>query len=1347
MEKSHITIEFPELLPVSIQRQAIMDALQHHQVIIVCGETGSGKTTQLSKICLLMGRGRLNGTGRMIGHTQPRRIAATATAKRIAQELGSPLGQDVGFQVRFSDKTSATTSIKLMTDGILLAQTQQDPLLKAYDTLIIDEAHERSLNIDFLLGYLKQILPKRPDLKVIITSATLDADLFVKHFSSLGQAVPIIEVSGRLFPVEIRYRPLDAPTLKAGKDGREGKDRKETQELSEAIVEAISELWQQGVAGAGDILVFLPGEREIRECAIAIKKDIHLIQRFQPTIMALFARQSVTEQERIFQPDNSRRIVLATNVAETSLTVPGIRFVIDTGVARMKRYSYRNKVEQLHIEPIAQSAARQRAGRCGRVADGICVRLYSEEDFFARPVHTDPEILRSSLAAVILKMASLKLSRINEFPFLQAPQGRAISDGIQLLEELGAVESEETNLGRGVRLTAIGIEIAQLPLDPRVGRILLAAKDQHALREVLIIATALAILDPRERPAELSQAADQAHRIFVDEQSEFLSYMKLWDWYQRAVEQKMSQRSLEQYCRGSFVSARRMREWKDVHSQLQRLLIEQGWKENTVAATYEQIHTSLLTGLLGNIAKKAAEDVFYEGARGIKLSIWPGSFIGKKVGAWIVAAELVETHRIYARTIAKIDPRWVEKICPHRLVKSWSEPFWDTKTGEVMAHEQGSLYGLALYHGRKVRYGLMDPAQARQLFIQRALVEGVLFGTTEISQLQKQSGRLFHFFWHNVQMVKEVEAIEHRSRRQDVLVNDLMIAEFYDSRLPKSVLSRATLQAWLEQDGAHQEILKLQKDDLMRHEALSITDDRYPKKMVVSGTALKLSYHFEPGSLRDGVTLELPLAFLNQIDTRVCEWLVPGLCIEKVHLYLKTLPQKLRRHCVPLPNYAKEFVERSLEGKTFYQGDLLEALMKDIWSERKVSVKRIDFRPENIPVHCLMNFRLVDEHGRQLELDRRLDFLRSGYAKEARAVFQEVAMQAINQGLVETKTDSPLVRNGHLDAAQGDSSGEGQHVGEGLIENWHSNEKPVIVKQANPQSVVQGLPFTNDRVITEWSFGELPELLEMVRGKQTLYGYPALVDQQAHCVIQVFDDPAIARRSHFIGLRRLFSIAQKDTIKSLNKQLPNAREIGLLFMQIGTVEEVLGQIIDLALERSALYDPLPHDQQSFELRLLASRGKLALIAQEIARQVLACLEAYSEAQKKLAQNKSIANLAHEDMSAQLKLLIHARFVATTPYEQLVHLPRYLRAIIVRLDKLRSNPVRDGQNQLEWQKLHRKWLQMMQSQAGNYLEEERELAQIRWQFEELRVVLFAQELKTPTPMSIKRLEKILLSYQG
>jgi ATP-dependent helicase HrpA len=466
-----------------------------------------------------MGRGRLNGTGRMIGHTQPRRIAATATAKRIAQELGSPLGQDVGFQVRFSDKTSATTSIKLMTDGILLAQTQQDPLLKAYDTLIIDEAHERSLNIDFLLGYLKQILPKRPDLKLIITSATLDADLFVKHFSSLGQAVPIIEVSGRLFPVELRYRPLDAPILKAGKDAREGKDRKETQELSEAIVEAISELWQQGVAGAGDILVFLPGEREIRECASAIRKDIHLIQRFQPTIMTLFARQSVTEQERIFQPSNSRRIVLATNVAETSLTVPGIRFVIDTGVARMKRYSYRNKVEQLQIEPIAQSAARQRAGRCGRVADGICVRLYSEEDFLARPVHTDPEILRSSLAAVILKMASLKLSRINEFPFLQAPQGRAISDGIQLLEELGAVESEETNLGRGVRLTAIGIEIAQLPLDPRVGRMLLAAKDQHALREVLIIATALAILDPRERPAELSQAADQAHRIFVDEQS------------------------------------------------------------------------------------------------------------------------------------------------------------------------------------------------------------------------------------------------------------------------------------------------------------------------------------------------------------------------------------------------------------------------------------------------------------------------------------------------------------------------------------------------------------------------------------------------------------------------------------------------------------------------------------------------------------------------------------------------------------------------------------------------------------------------------------------------------------
>jgi ATP-dependent helicase HrpA len=693
-----------------------------------------------------------------------------------------------------------------MTDGILLAQTQNDPLLLAYDTLIIDEAHERSLNIDFLLGYLKQILPKRPDLKVIITSATIDATSFAKHFANVSGEVPIIEVSGRLYPVEVRYRPIDLTLSTKERDGKESK------ELSEAIKDAVFELWQSGVHGMGDILVFFPGEREIRDCEQVLRKDISLIQKFQPEILSLFARQSVAEQERVFNKSAGRRIILSTNVAETSLTVPGIRFVIDTGLARVKRYSYRNKVEQLQIEPISQAAAKQRAGRCGRVSDGVCIRLYSEEDFLARSPQTDPEILRSSLAAVILRMAALKLSRIQDFPFLQAPLGRAISDGVQLLEELGAVETLENSVGKIVELTTIGKELAKLPLDPRVSRMLIAAKENHALREVLIIASAMAIQDPRDRPLEQAQNADRAHQIFADGQSEFLSYVKIMQWYQEALNQKLSNRALDNLCKKQFISPRRMREWLDVYRQLQNLLHEQGWRENQTDATYEQIHASLLTGLLGNIAKKSDLDKVYDGARGIKLFIWPGSTLSKKAGNWLVAAELIETNRLYARTIAKIDPRWIEKISQHRLVKSWSEPFWDQRSGEIMAHEQGALYGLTIYNGRKVRFSLKQADQARELFIQRALVEGGLFGSMEVSQIQKQYGKVFRFYWVNQQLIKQVEALEHRSRRQDVLVDDLLIYDFYQKHLPTSVFSRSSLQAWLDKDKTHGDLLVLKKN-------------------------------------------------------------------------------------------------------------------------------------------------------------------------------------------------------------------------------------------------------------------------------------------------------------------------------------------------------------------------------------------------------------------------------------------------------------------------------------------------------------------------------------------------------
>jgi ATP-dependent helicase HrpA len=1290
LEKSHIRLEFPELLPVSAQRGLIMEALREHQVIIVCGETGSGKTTQLPKICLAIGQGVANGSGKLIGHTQPRRIAATSTAKRIAQELGSPIGQDVAYQVRFADKSSQTASIKLMTDGILLAQTQNDPLLLAYDTIIIDEAHERSLNIDFLLGYLRLILPKRPDLKVIITSATINADLFAQHFR-FDKDVPIIEVSGRLFPVEIRYRPLDLPNAKEAID------------LPDAVCEGIAELWGQGVKGMGDILVFLPGEREIRECAEALRKNIALTQRYQPEILSLFARQSMAEQERVFQAGQGRRIVLATNVAETSLTVPGIRFVIDAGLARVKRYSFRNKVEQLDIEPISQSAANQRAGRCGRVADGICIRLYAEDEFVLRPAYTDPEILRSSLASVILRMAALRLPKIEEFPFLQAPTGRAISDGIQLLEELGAIEVIQSDHHREIELTPVGHDLSKLPLDPRVSRMLIAAKEQMALREVLIIATAMAIQDPRDRPMEFTQAADLAHKTFADEQSEFMSYIKLWDWYQTAFQKKSSNRQFDDLCRKYFISPRRMREWRDVHQQLQEILMAQGWRMNSLPATYEQIHASLLTGLLGNIAKKSDEEAWFDGARGIKVFAWPGHHLLKKPTGWIVAGELMQTNRLFARNMAKIEPRWVERICQHRLQKSWSEPFWDTRTGEVMAHEQGALYGLTLYHGRKVKFALMQAEEARKIFIQRALVEGALLGQQETEQIQKQSGNVFHFFWKNQQLIAEVEALEHRSRRQDVLVSDELIYAFYDHVLPMEVLSRATLQRHLEKNAELGQLLIISKQDLMRHEATHISDDRYPKQFQVMGSGLQLTYHFKPGSPKDGVTLVVPLSLLNQIDERKCDWLVPGLCVEKIQVLLKSLPQKLRRHCVPIPEFSKSVVDRLLEDQQFGKGDLLDVLIHQVREQTQVIMKRSDFRVENIPAHCFMNFRLIDEHGRQLELERNLAKLRSSYASDAREIFQQAAIEAIAQV-------------SQIQAEQSEADFASQ---------------PQLMDKEIEQ-------------IKDWSFGRLPEMLELKRHQQILYGYPALLDRNTHCEIQVFDDPDVARKTHYRGLRRLFALAHKDSLKMLTKQLPGAREIGLLFMQMGTVEEVMQQIFDFTLERGCLFEPLPQSQEDFQARLQVSKTKLSLIAQDIARQVLHCLEGSAELQKKLAGVKSLCPAAFDDMNEQFRQLIHRQFLEQTPYEQIVHIPRYLKGILVRIEKLRSNLVRDQEHQLQWMRLQKQYLQLSKNRING--SPDRQISEIRWQLEELRVALFAQELKTPAPMSVKRIEKILNSFR-
>jgi ATP-dependent helicase HrpA len=1315
-----LEIRFPEELPVSSQRQVIQKALQSHQVVIVCGETGSGKTTQLPKICLELGRGTING-GKLIGHTQPRRIAATATAKRIAHELGSPIGQDVGYQVRFADKTSPGASIKLMTDGILLAETQRDPQLRAYDTLIIDEAHERSLNIDFLLGYLRQLLPKRPDLKLIITSATIDAKRFAEHFVIDGKLAPVVEVSGRLFPVEQRYAPLEPDAKPDGK-----KESKIIKEIPDAVAEEIANVWREGASGAGDVLVFLPGEREIRDCAEVLRKDHVLQQRFHPEILTLFARQSVAEQERVFSAGNGRRIILTTNVAETSLTVPNIRYVIDSGLARVKRYSYRNKVEQLQIEPISQAAANQRAGRCGRVSDGICIRLYSEQDYQGRPKFTDPEILRSSLAAVLLRMSALRLPRIQHFPFIDKPFGRAIADGVQLLDELGAIEFDESldsdnkDINQSFKLTTIGQQLADLPLDPRIGRMLLAAKEQNAIKEVAIIASALSTQDPRERPLDQAGAADQAHLQFADERSEFLSFVKLWNWYQDALQHKHSNRQLENLCRSKFLSPRRLREWRDVHGQLHTMLGEKGWKENSLPATYEQVHVSLLTGLLGYVAKKEEDEKSqergskigaYVGARGIRPFIWPGSTLGKKAGAWILAGELQETSRMYARTIAKIEPQWVERVAVHRLIKSLSDPFWDNRQGEVMAFERGTLYGLPIYHGRKVRYEPHNPIEARELFIRQALVEEAMFGRMDSPALQRETEadakkkypNLFGFFWHNRRLIREIEALEHRSRRPDVLVDDDLLFAFYDSRIPQSVCSREQLLIWLKKVPEEDSQLCLAKADLMRHEAAGITVDRYPKKMLVGGSELSLTYHFEPGSPKDGVTLVVPLTQLNQVDGRRCEWLVPGMCEEKVLLLLKTLPQKLRRHCVPLPDYAKSFLERKLERKQFGTGDFLEDLMADVRQERGLEIKRTDFRPEALPLHCSMNFRLIDEHGRQLEVERNLARLRSEYGESARSAFQAIAQETAQTelGIEAIQTKKETTRK---------------------------------VEQSGYQA---------------WEFGELPETLEIQKGNQTLFGYPALVDRNDFVDLEVFDDLQEARKQHWQGLRRLFILANKETLKSLQKQLPGLRDLGLLFINIGSVEGLVEQILNLAVERALMSDDLPVTAEQFKQRLQAGKPRLALIAQEISKHALAALQANADLQKKLAQAKAASPSAYGDIQAQLQALIFPKFVSEIPYGQLVHLPRYLKAVALRIDKLRSNPSRDAQCQKDWESVARPWQKLLQGNkgAGSYaLFEDQGLRDFRWQLEELRVALYAQELKTPTPMSLKRLEKVLASLR-
>ena len=1291
-----LRIDFPESLPVSGKRDEITAAIAAHQVVIVCGETGSGKTTQLPKILLAMGRGKLNypqgQRARLIGHTQPRRIAASSVAKRIAEELKTPLGEVVGFKVRFQDRLSRDASVKLMTDGILLAETQTDPLLNAYDTIIIDEAHERSLNIDFLLGYLRQLLPRRPDLKVIITSATIDANRFAEYFASAKGPAPVIMVSGRMFPVEQRYRPFE-----------ESRDY----DLNDAIADAVDELWLSP-HNAGDILVFLPGEREIREAADHLRKHLaHKPLVRNAAVLPLFARLSPAEQDEIFAPHHNRRIVLATNVAETSLTVPGIRYVIDAGTARVKRYSFRSKVEQLMVEPISQAAANQRAGRCGRVADGICIRLYDAQDFAGRQRFTDPEILRSSLAAVILRMKALHLGAIEDFAFIEAPQRRAMTDGYQLLAELGAVDDDN-------ELTPVGHTLAKLPLDPRVGRMILEAKSRSALDEVLVIASALSVQDVRDRPMDKQAQADQAHAKFDDEKSEFVGYLKLWKWLGDSrgghdAVHKLTNRQHENLLRENFINMRRVREWRDIHSQLVSTVAEQHWVINTKPASYEQLHQSMLCGLLGNLGQKSDEEDWYLGARGIKFYRHPGAKLSKKPGRWIVAAELVETTRLFGRGIANIEPLWIEQVAGHLLKKQLLDPHWEKKAAQVTALERATLYGLVVYNGRRVNFGRVDPVAAREVFIREALVAGNW--DTPLAFLKA-----------NEKLIAKVQDLEHKARRQDVLVDEELIYAFYDQQLPADVCSGASCEAWYKEEVKKQpKLLLLTQEELMRHEAAGITTQAFPKILRLGGVDCAATYLHEPGDAKDGVTVDVPLFALNQVNEERCEWLVPGMLKDKVQALIKTLHQRPRSRLVPLPDTAVRMTEQLSQSEVFGTGSLTDAVLKLVRDATAVDVKRGDLKLDMLAPHLFMNFRVVDEHGRQLGTGRSLAGLKGDLGVQARGAFQALA------GLKNLAVSLP---EGSKTAVSG---------------SFLPSNKPVaqqIRAQAAPESIA---PKRVERY-TAWTFGELPELMEIAKGAQTLIGFPALIDLGDAVTIEVFDEPELAAAKHRAGLRRLFALQIRDAIKYLEKNLPDLQKMATAYMLVGraadnsgggTLEELREQILDVALARTFLLDPLPTNETEFKKRLDEGRGRLTLIATEIARLAGGILLEFTSAQRKIKDTKNAADAAG-DAAQQLQRLVPKQFLTSTPYGQLQHFPRYLKAITARLEKWRADPTRDAAKMLELKPQEQRYWRLVAERKGAT---DARMQEFRWLLEELRVSFFAQELRTPQPVSIKRLEKV------
>ncbi|WP_224750006.1 ATP-dependent RNA helicase HrpA [Halomonas sp. ML-15] len=979
------TLHYPPELPVAERRDDILAALREHQVVVVAGETGSGKTTQLPKLCLELGLGRRG----LIGHTQPRRLAARSVATRLAEELEVPLGEQVGYQVRFSDQSNQRTLIKLMTDGILLAETQHDPDLSRYEAIIIDEAHERSLNIDFLLGYLKRLTARRPDLKIIITSATIDVERFAAHFGEPGRPAPVVQVTGRTYPVEVHYRPLV-------RDAEDEEDRT----LQEGILQAVEEIEQierdkRWWHGPRDVLIFLPGEREIREAADTLRRaDLKGTE-----ILPLYARLSNAEQNRVFQPHAGRRIVLSTNVAETSLTVPGIRYVIDPGLVRISRYSYRSKVQRLPVEPVSQASADQRKGRCGRIAEGVCIRLYAEEDFLARPAFTEPEIQRTNLASVILSMLSLRLGEIEDFPFVDAPDGRFIKDGFRLLFELGAVDEAQ-------RLTATGKRLARLPIDPRLARMVLAGAEQGALREVLIVVSALAVQDPRDRPADKRQAADQAHRRWQDPESDFVAWLNLWHGFE-AARDELSGNQLRRWCRDNFLSYLRLREWHDTFRQLRQLLREMDiqvppaaprpvdepseQRAEALRANAVKLHQALLTGLLSNLGQ-LLENREYLGARNRKFVIHPGSGLAKKSPKWLMAGELVETSRLFAREVARIQPQWIEPLAGHLVKRSYSEPHWEMKRAQVVAFEQVTLFGLPIVNRRKVHYGPIAPDEAREIFIRRALVEGEFRTKGE-------------FFAHNRALIDEVEDLEDRARKRDILVDEEALFDFYDQRLPAEIINGKGFEAWRKRaEGDDPGILKFDRDALMARDAGDVTVEQYPDELVLGGVRYPLAYHFEPGAGDDGVTLTVPAAMLAQLPAARLEWLVPGLLREKCIALMKSLPKAVRRQVVPIPDW----VDAALASLVPDDVPLSAALGEFLRVKTGLRLSPDDWRYDQLEPHLVMNLRVVDHDGQVLGEGRDLDGLIERFSAAASQGARAMAAAVGGSEAVAALPEAPL---------------------------------------------------------------------------------------------------------------------------------------------------------------------------------------------------------------------------------------------------------------------------------------------------------------------------------------------------